>query len=786
MNISQNNQINHVKKNSCVLYNNDIRKMHNKIKEKFFIQNYSSIYNKKSDNNLNRRTNHSLNNQKQSMANTKTPKFSRPYIKQLSQYCFLTLKNKRTDDNNSIPKLNESNNNFETLEKDDKKNIYFNLIKTYYDENGIKLRPQKTVIFPIDNEIDYPKIIKTKKKKKNNSLDKVKNENFLNFEKKNKSMNNNCNLYFAQIEKEKNNSKDKTCITQRKIIKRNNNINIKNKATSSGELIFRNKLQNIITSPCESEKSFNIFFQNKSGDYIINDIKNNPLINGVKDYLNKNSNNSLTNIKNNNNNISSTKVEGNDDKNMFNIVSYFNNKRNTNHKNIPIKKISEIELTPELTTYNSFNNQNFRNKTCIFHKKKISDSFDDKTIKNKKTINNKKSEDRKSSLILEHVDDFKYLRNNINHFYFNSDNNKHHNTTLSWNKISVNKINNNNNKINPKISPKRLEKYFNPNQNNKNSLPYKTNYFKTPPEIQIIDINNIALKKPFKLVKYQKIRNNTVNEVNNINNTISINNKNSKTITPSYSNNKNNSKKIINTLSQNISYNYDKQKDSSTVNNNKKKDKNNNSDVMHFYKMKYMKNKYKQNPYNFSSEKINQKQKINSYREQRKILNEYNENIININQNKYIIKSYNSKNTDINIIKEKIRKYVLPIKPLKDNSFNHYSLNNYKNNNKINEIDIKKNLIEGFISPKNKQSNVNYKITITEPSAVYSQTRVKNSIKPFADENKYINQKIIIEKEKKGNKKMYILKRKLKEGVGKYKNKNEIQNKLGIKKDNLH
>lgn len=49
---------------------------------------------------------------------------------------------------------------------------------------------------------------------------------------------------------------------------------------------------------------------------------------------------------------------------------------------------------------------------------------------------------------------------------------------------------------------------------------------------------------------------------------------------------------------------------------------------------------------------------------------------------------------------------------------------------------LKKNLIEGFISPKNKQSNINYKITITEPSTIYTQKRVKNSIKPIEDDEK--------------------------------------------------
>ena len=258
------NQINHIKKKSCVLYNNNVCKMHNKIKEKFFDQSYNNIYNKNSNQNLTGRLNTSLN-LKESISNTKNTQYSRPYIKQLSQYCFLTLKNKNNIDNNHLPKLNETNNfeNFNTLEKDDKTNIYFNLIKTYYDENGKKLKPKNTEINLIYNDSDYPQITKNKKNKRKNSMDKDENEIFLNFEKKNKTMNNDCNIIFAEMEykeKEKENN-DKLYFNCKKIIKRKkNNINTISQKPfniSHGELIYNKKLKNINSSPIVSEKSFN-------------------------------------------------------------------------------------------------------------------------------------------------------------------------------------------------------------------------------------------------------------------------------------------------------------------------------------------------------------------------------------------------------------------------------------------------------------------------------------------------------------------------------------------------
>ena len=104
--------------------------MYYKLKEKTNSQNYNNINNKRKDQNFTSRQNNSLNSKQ--IVNTKAYFFSRPYIKQLSQYSFLTSRKKNSKDNFSIPRLNESKD-FEKNEKDDKTNIYFNLIKTYYD-----------------------------------------------------------------------------------------------------------------------------------------------------------------------------------------------------------------------------------------------------------------------------------------------------------------------------------------------------------------------------------------------------------------------------------------------------------------------------------------------------------------------------------------------------------------------------------------------------------------------------------------------------------------------------
>ena len=791
-----NNRINHVKKNSCLLFNK-IPRMKNTIKDKLFEKSYNNIYNKNTENSSTSRINTS-SSIKKSIGNSKKPLFSRPYIKQLSQYCFLTLKHK---DSNIISKLNDyinKNNEQKSIEKDDKTNIYFNLIKTYYDENGMKLKPKKTEVYPID-EIDYPKIIKSKKKKKhNNSLDENQNGNFLNFENKNKTMNENCNIYFAQIEKNMNtrNYTNGKLIAHKKIIKRENynynynSINRKKKTPlniSSGEFIFKNNLKNPAPSPTTSEKSFNIFFQNKS-DYIINDIQNNPIISGSVGNLNSGSNIIFNRNNNNYDTFSPNEKDKDNENSINNIMTYFN-KKLLNQKNNLNNKISEIKLTEGFKSLDSINSKEIinyiNNNPKIFQKKKISDSFDE--IKSLQIPNNK------SNLITSYADNFIIPKNNTHKYFFSNGRNfKRHNEALSWTKININTINNNNLNVGhiynkSKISPKRLEKYFNPNQINKNAYSFKRQYVKNPPDIQVIDINNITFKKPFKLVKNIKINNNSTSNIKEINlNTNNINLKNNKSIISSYYDNNNiinkNKKQI---LSQNISYNDDKNQieTSSLINNKNKINSRNNKNTFYSYKIKYMKNKFKQNPYSFSNEKIKILHNVNSFNEKRKIKNEPDENInFNINnQNKYTINSYNIinniSNIDKNNQKEKIKKYLV-----QRSSIRNKKNKLYFSNNKPKEQNINNKNIEGILSPINKQSNISYQTSITEPSIIYNQIKIKNSLKPETG-NKNSNQKIIIEKDKKGNKKMYILRKKLKEGVIKLKTKFDVQNKLGIKKD---
>ncbi len=689
MNISQNDLQNHIKKNSCVLYSNDIRKMYYKLKEKTNSQNYNNINNKRKDQNFTSRQNNSLNSKQ--IVNTKAYFFSRPYIKQLSQYSFLTSRKKNSKDNFSIPRLNESKD-FEKNEKDDKTNIYFNLIKTYYDENGIKLKPKKKEIYPMNNENYCFKKIKAKKKKKNNNINIDKKE-------QNKIKHTNWTLFFPENKKEENNNKDKLNITYRKIIKiDNNNSIIKKKTSSSSECNYNKKVKDLITSPSKSEKSFNIFFQNKSGDYIINDIKKNPLITNDNDNLNNDNTSSLSVIANNSNIPFPKNKEKK--KNLSNIIAYFN-KRVNDLKFVPAKKISEIILSPQFnsSSCNSLNNQiqNRRHNTCIFHKKKISDLF----TNDKHNIKNLKAIKKKPSLELSHVASFRYPKRKLNKQHNNNSGKiiKQHIINLS-----LNTINNNNNSINMtnmKISPKRLEKYFNPNQTSKEDLSYKFKYQKNPTETENIDINNVTFKKPFNNVKNIKLRNNSNKELNKKNKT-DVNKKNSKNIIPLSNKNKynNNNNKIINNLSHNISYNHDKQTESILINNN--------SNIMKYYRIKNMIKKYKEIPCNRKKEKIRQNQNINSLKGETTINNKCDENIININQKKYIISYYNSKNTDINIIKEKLKKYVLLNNTKKDSKSKKYNVNNQK---LLSEIDFKNNMINGFISPRNNQSNISINIS---------------------------------------------------------------------------
>jgi hypothetical protein len=261
-------------------------------------------------------------------------------------------------------------------------------------------------------------------------------------------------------------------------------------------------------------------------------------------------------------------------------------------------------------------------------------------------------------------------------------------------------FNNNSNNINLSnmtISPKKLEKYFNPNQISKENLSFKNKYIKIPEEKENIDINNITFKKPFYLSKNIKMRNNTTKEMNKKSKT-DANNKNIKMNISSF--NTINNKKIFNHLYHNISYHNNNQTDSISI--NKK------SSVMNSYRIKNMKKQYKEIPYNYTKETIKSNRGLNSFKRQNLINDEYSENIININQKKYIIRSYNSNNTDINIIKEKLRKYMPLNKSNKDNN----SKKNNKNSKKlISELDNEKNMIRTeFISQKNKPSIINYQL----------------------------------------------------------------------------
>ena len=768
------------------------------IKGKYFEENMHKLYNKKTQSSLTTRLNTSLNYKKK-MGKTKTSLFSRPYIKQSSQYCFLTNLNDKE-------KLKKSRNN----EKEDKTNIYFNLIKTYYDENGIKLKPKQIEIFPIDNDIDYPKIIKTKKKKKEKT-DKNNTENILNNENKNKTLNNKCLLYLAQIEKGKQKLINKYNLqinNNNAILKRDKNI-IKKTPTSynmnSGDLINNNKKEATNPSPSLSEKSFNIFFQNKSHDYIINDIRNNPIINDIAG--NFNNNNKVSDIKKTNvinKNINNKKLfeltnfneKEYDNNNSNNNIKLFNNKI-LHHRKIPTTKINDKILTHDLKSYDYyFNNKsiqteinnNSNSNSTIFHKKKISDSFDDiKRRKNYKEIRNRYLKNYQSYCIPIYNSKYKLAKKkNINNFffisaeYFKNQNNK----ALSWTKKDFNMNNNNinfedTNKI--KISPKQLETYFNPNSDfNQQNLIYKTQYLKSPSDNEIneiIDINNITFKKPFKLVKNIKKENYSFNGVTNHLNMYN-NNRTIESYISNYNNNKNTSNLI-----QNLSYNC-KQNKSSIINHKKyitNINDNNIPNMIYSYNIKNIKKKFRQDPYNFSYEKIKNLKNINSFKEPKKTRDE----IIKKINNKYIINTYNSRNNNkINIDKnsqEKNKKYIIQ-RFIRLNKINkNINTKNINNNNNINDNKIENNFNKKLISNNNSSQ-----ITKTEPSIINYHINIKKIIKN-PNENKNINindkQKITIEKEKIGTKKLYVIRKKLKDGIKIFKNKYDIQNKIGIKKE---
>ena len=802
MNISHNNKISHIKKHSCVLYNNNINKIHLKIKQRFLEQTYSSTLENENNNyeNIYMPLYTSISNNKKSLEKTKTSLFSRPYIKQLSRYSFLTLKNKN-DNNNNNNNYKRSENRTKSSErkksgfnpdKDDKKNIYFNLIKTYYDENGIKLKPKEIEINPINNEIDYPKIIKAKKKKKEISMDKIDKGNTLNFEKRNKTMNNNCNIYFAEIdhnEKQKNFTINKL-ITHKRIIKRGknnklnlhqniNNTNYKQQLTISPvEFMSNGKIKYMLTSPNKSEKYFNKFFYHKykSSNTIVNKEENNSIINTQKNTLINNTledsninNDTLYQYKNysiNINNIPFSNSKESEEKNKFDIMNYFN-KRISNHKRTPTFNIKGPKLFEGLNSFNSSNIMNTQiysnvnnGSNLIFHKKKISDSFDEIKII-------KKQLDQRNKIMKNNPCQYPYdsisKRNGQLHspkFCLNNGIKQNH-TTLSFHNSTDDVIDIKNKKL--KISPKSLEKYFNPNQINNNDISYKTHYYKPPSEIEVIDINNITFKKPFKTKKNNKtVENNSLN-VNvgkeNCDTDINTNSKNKKNVILSSYKNKIN-KKNEKLMGRNISYNFDKQKQSSSSVANYNKFLNKNSlNTINSMNIKYMKNRFKQNPYSFSNEKLNTSR--SNMIENRSFITPYYARIYNYK---------NDKNISKNIEQEKMKKFIIQRYERKVKKYNFYTSN------------IKNNII---LSPTNKKSSTTHKISITEPSVLSSGNEMKikklNMNKLSIDiKNEY--RKLLIEKDKKGNKRTYILKRKSKNGSIKVKNKCEVKNKLGIKK----
>ena len=340
-------------------------------------------------------------------------------------------------------------------------------------------------------------------------------------------MNNNCNIYLAKIEKENNHSPQK----QKKIIKKEYN-NITPLSISSGELIYNSKFKNTATSPTTSEKSFNIFFQNKSHDYIINDIQKNPIIKGNIGNLNKNFNIQSTDIKNKEDKIYEFQNNSQkyiDEKKESDIINYFN-KRILHHRKIKTSYMNDPKSLQDLKIYASFSNnkaiQYYRNNmNHIFQKKKIYDFFDDtKNVKNKKLIKKYFIRNNQSKSIINYEELLNCPKNKSQRFFFiDRVCLNHNNTILSLTKLNTCKNTNNINKT--KIFPKKLEKYFEPNQFNTKIFSYRTQYLKPQQDKEIIDINNINFKNPFKLIKNKKLDNNTSNEINNTADTNFINDK---------------------------------------------------------------------------------------------------------------------------------------------------------------------------------------------------------------------------------------------------------------------
>ena len=273
------------------------------------------------------------------------------------------------------------------------------------------------------------------------------------------------------------------------------------------------KIKYMLTSPNKSEKYFNKFFHHKykSLNTIVNKEENNSIINTQKNTLINNTlednninDDTLYKYKNysiNINNIPFSNSKESEEKNKYDIKNYFN-KRISNHKRTPTFNIKGPKFIEGLNAFNSSNIMNTQiysnvnnGSNLIFHKKKISDSFDEiKIIKNQLDQRNKIMENIPCPYPYDSISN----RNGQLHspkFCLNNGI-KHNHTTLSFHNSTDDFGDIKNKKL--KISPKSLEKYFNPNQINNNDISYKTHYYKPPSEIEVIDINNITFKKAFR------------------------------------------------------------------------------------------------------------------------------------------------------------------------------------------------------------------------------------------------------------------------------------------------
>ena len=421
MNISHNN-IFLAKKNSCFLYNINAN---NKLKQKYLEKKSNNLieHEHKINNNSYNPLKISLNNK--SLSRTKSSLLSRPYQRQLSNSSFSTKKKLNKDEYNTF-KLNGNNNVGNNFEKDEKiSNIYYTLIKTFYDENGIKLNSQETNINPVNNEFNS-KIIKTKKPLNKKSLDLIFIGNTNDFRSKNEVMNNDYNKNFYQYNNNTNpkiTNMNKLKITHKKIIKREKNmienktkkdiINMTQMPNSTYELSFNEKYKYIFTNPNISEKTLKLLINQNHTEKPQNYIKNEK---ELQKYLEINKSIKKIN-KGANNLLFINKKESEKKKNKYIIIPHINRKLNQeNNKN-----------SPDDFSY-------------IFHKKNPSDSFDNINLIKKKLENKNKIIDNKEYSCKAY--------NKINN-----------SSVFSFSKNSLNKTSINKHKVKkPNISPKRLEK----------------------------------------------------------------------------------------------------------------------------------------------------------------------------------------------------------------------------------------------------------------------------------------------------------------------------------------